>query len=295
MKILMFNHHPDCLYYMWKAFTELGHDVWMADEDTTLGIFGRTSTFRGNFQIVNQMFRPADVHPDFSQLQFIEPGSDLSNFDLFMGIDPKMLLFLPPKKAWWDCRLQGYLDIRPPQHGFCIGTTNLPDAPQALHSCPNYVPPQPAFKEPRYIVQMITQPDKSPLTPELTALRDLGMPVRIHGGPDCRDGFKRENKIFPSTALLCHEKQTGVSCYAVLKALDMGIPVYMSRMTKGMIGFGDLPDELFLFIEDMDIKTAYEHSLTMDRAAISQRYREIYSLQRLLKRVGELLELLEQD
>ncbi len=100
-------------------------------------------------------------------------------------------------------------------------------------------------------------------------------------------------KGFPSTALLCHEKQTGVSCYAVLKALDMGIPVYMSRMTKGLIGYDDLPDELFLFMDDMDIKTAYERSLTMDRAAISQRYREIYSLERLVNRVGELLELLE--
>ena len=187
-----------------------------------------------------------------------------------------------------------FLDMAPPPDRLCMATTNLPDPPQALHSCPNYVPPQPAFKEPRYIVQMITQPEKSPLTPELMALRETGLPVRIHGGPDCPDGFKRDTKVFPYTALLCHEKQTGVSCYAVLKALDMGVPVYMSRMTKAMIGFGDLPDDLFLFVDDMDVKSAYERSLTMDRAAISQRYREIYTLERLTHRVGELLELLEQ-
>ena len=126
-------------------------------------------------------------------------------------------------------------------------------------------------------------------TSELSDLKKQGYPVKIYGGDQCEDGFIRDIEILPHTSLLIHNKQFGINCYSVCKALDLGIPVYMSKITKHIIGFSDLPDELFLFKEDMSVIDAYKLSLNMDRKKIQDTYRSIYTLDRSILTLQECL------
>ena len=81
-----------------------------------------------------------------------------------------------------------------------------------------------------------------------------------------------------------------VDYYAVCKAFDMGIPVYMSRETRQMIGFGDLPEEMFLFSDDQSIHEGYRKSLGMDNNYIQATFRSIYTLERTQNCIKNILE-----
>jgi hypothetical protein len=69
----------------------------------------------------------------------------------------------------------------------------------------------------------------------------------------------------------------------------LGIPVYMSKETKNIIGFNDLPDELFLFKEEHSIIDAYNKSLSIDRKKIQDTYRSIYTLERTIETLKKCL------
>jgi hypothetical protein len=56
-----------------------------------------------------------------------------------------------------------------------------------------------------------------------------------------------------------------------------------------LIGFNDLPDELFLFKDDISIFDAYKISLTIDRKKIQDTYRSIYTLDRTVSTLKECL------
>ena len=69
----------------------------------------------------------------------------------------------------------------------------------------------------------------------------------------------------------------------------MGIPVYMEKYTKKLIGFGDLPDNLFLFKDEMNIEEAYKKSLNINNKDIQDALRSIYSLDRLKTSIEKVL------
>jgi predicted O-methyltransferase YrrM len=279
----MFNHHQDCLLYLLKAFQQLGIEIHVASGELTKQLGFPPGGIVGNkFRIANEFFTPEQVYPDFKNIVF---SNDWNGYDKYVSIIPNDLF---KEKTWWDCQMQselkafGHLDV--------LKTCNHPDALKfGFQFCPNWVPYQPELKQKKYITQIISLPAMVEETGELMHLKYNGYDVKIVGSQLCPDGFERDYDLLPYTSLLVHNKKVGINCYAVCKALDTGIPVYMERSTKELIGFGDLPDELFLFKEDMNIKQAFLKSQSMDNTKIQDTYRGIYTLERTVNAVNQIL------
>lgn len=288
----MFSHHPDVLHYMWRAFTDLGHDVYVATEELTKAIgFPYSSVKQNKFEVVDQLFYPSQLFPDMIDVKWMYSIEQLSTVDMLWSMLPSIMSLNRYKKTWFDAQMQNYLREPSFRNIQSIKTANHPDA-QAINNftfIPNWVDYQPELKEKKYITQLITECNLVSETKTLLELRNLNHPVKIHGGNKCPDGFIRDIEILPYTALLVHNKQFGINCYAVCKALDMGIPVYMSKYTKTLIGFDDLPDSLFIFSEYYSILEAYKKALSMDNKKIQEEYRSIYTLDRTKQAVQSVL------
>jgi predicted O-methyltransferase YrrM len=279
----MFNHHQDCLLYLWKAFRELGIEIHVAREELTNQLGFPPGGIKNNmFRIADELFTPEQIYPEFKDIIY---SNNWVGYDKYVSIIPNDLF---GEKTWWDCQMQSELKAF---NGLnVLKTCNHPNAEKfGFDFCPNWVPNQPELKEKKYISQIISLPDLVEETKELINLKNKGYDVKIVGSRFCLDGFQRDIDILPYTSLLVHNKKVGINCYAVCKALDTGIPVYMERSTKELIGFGDLPDELFLFKDDMDIEEAFKISQNIDNNRIKEIYRGIYSFERTVKAVEEIL------
>jgi hypothetical protein len=284
MKVLIFNQHPDCSLYMYKAFQKLGAEIEFATEELTLKLgFPHSSTKQNKFEVVNKLFEPQEFSKHFDNIKFV----DHANHDLYLSILPEVFSIFG-NKAYFDAQMQ--LFIRQLGHVSCKKSCNHPDAENFnFKYCANWTPNQPSLQNPRLITQLITQAHMMEETKELLDLKNNGHPVIIAGADNLPDGFVRDIDILPFTSLLVHNKQFGINCYAVCKALDMGIPVYMSKQTKQLIGFDDLPDDLFLFKDDMRIQEAYESSLNANRQKIQDTFRSIYTLDRTVQTLTNVL------
>jgi hypothetical protein len=285
MKVLIFNQHPDCSLYMYKAFQKLGAEIEFATEELTLKLgFPHSSTKQNKFEVVNKLFEPQEFSKEFDNVKFV----DHANHDLYLSILPEVFSIFGDK-AYFDAQMQ--LFIRQLGQMPCKKSCNHPDAKNFnFKYCANWTPNQPNLENPKYITQLITQAHMMEETPELLYLKDNNFPVIIAGGDHLPDGFIRDVDILPQTTLLVHNKQFGINCYAVCKALDMGIPVYMSKFTKKLIGFGDLPDDVFLFKDEMSIQEAYEKSLNSNRQYIQDTFRSIYTLDRTVQTLTNVLQ-----
>lgn len=285
MKALIFNHHPDCAFYVWKALNKIGIQVDFATEQLTINLgFPNSSTKNNKFEVVNRLYSPEEFNKDLKDASF----SSTANHDIYLSTVPEVIKFFGPM-GYWDARMQfflrnfGSLNARK--------SVNHPDAEKfGFKFCSNWIPNQNIkLENPKLITQLITQHQLVKETPELLRLKKDGYPVVVAGGDNCEDGFIRDIDILPKTSMLVHNKQFGINCYAVCKALDSGIPVYMGKDTKEIIGFGDLPDELFLFKEQFSIIEAYKKSLSIDRKKIQDTYRSIYTLERTVSSLKNCL------
>lgn len=280
MRILLFNHHPDCLHYMYKGLKLLGHDVEIAPENVTAWLFGSSSVKNYKFQFADQIIEPENFSKEFNDIKW----NDDLNHDLYISIKPAVLSIFR-EKGLFDCRLQGEIGIGS-KYSKGIKVSNHQDAPKfGYQFVSNWVPQKELVKEKKYITQLITLKHLSSETQELERLRNNGYNVEIGSS----EKFILDYDILPHTSLLVHNKKTGINCYAVCKALDMGIPVYMEKYTKKLIGFGDLPDNLFLFKDEMNIEEAYKKSLNINNKDIQDAFRSIYSLDRLKTSIEKVL------
>lgn len=282
-KILIFNHHPDCVLYLYKAFKELGYHVDISTEKLAFSLgFRYYSGHSGNFDIAGISIKPEDFDPIFKNCKMV---SNADSYDKYVSIRPEIYQMFG-NKAWFDCQLQAELGYK----FDCIKTCNHQSAKYfGYEFCPNWIPNQTDLIEKKYITQIITELHSVKETQELISLKNQGMPVKIYGGKSCPDGYIRDNEILPYTSMLVHNKQFGINCYAVCKALDRGIPVYMSKFTKKLIGFDDLPDNLFLFEDNYTISEAFKISLKIDNKEIQNKFRSIYTIERLISRVNEIM------
>lgn len=293
----MFCHHPDVLHYMWRAFTDLGHTVYIATEELTNQIGFLYSSIKNNkFEVVDHLYDPQTLFPDMYDTKWAYNMEYIKNADIVWSMLPEILSLRNKKVVWFDAQMQGFL--RNPQLGAinnAIKTANHPDAYKInnFHFMPNWVSQydQKIDKsERKLIVQLITQADLVAETAILMNLKNRGYPVKIYGGAKCPDGFIRDLFVLPHTKLLVHNKTFGINCYAVCKALDMGIPVYMSKETKELIGFGDLPDSLFIFSNECSIEQAARIADFADNKHIQDTYRSIYTLERTKAQAAQLIE-----
>jgi hypothetical protein len=256
MKALIFNHHPDYTHHLLTILTGMGVECRLPTEKATFEAGSRISATVGggsNFRLFTREYAPEELLPDLGGISFTE---QLDGHDLYFTIDQDIAANPRFPGIIWGAVTQYHLQLHPVPPG-CVKISSVPHA--AHHGAmylPYFVPALGNSQEKTCITQLINAFRGTPHFEELMELRKR-LPVVIAGHEDAPDGIVRDWEILSRTALLVHEKNWGTNCNAVCKALDTGIPVYMSRECRERTGLGDLPDSFFLFSEDHTIEEAY--------------------------------------
>jgi hypothetical protein len=88
-----------------------------------------------------------------------------------------------------------------------------------------------------------------------------------------------------------HDKNYGISCGAILKALDAGCKIYMTKKNRIEVGFADIPDECFIFADDISIKDAYHKYENYDKQRIQSIFRSIRNINNAAEQLKSVLSL----
>lgn len=279
MKALIFNHHPDYTYHIWAILKSLNIDVYLATEKCTLKCGTKVSSTKGEenlFQFITLFLKPEELYPDMVNLKF---SDTTENFDAYFTINPELAFNSGLKKLVYGTVIQphfkSYYD--PSKFLKICSTQNASD--YKAKYLQYFVSQRGIQKNKKYISQLVSDFRSVPTTNEMMNLKNRGLSVIIGGFKDAPDGIVNDIEILEDTALLVHEKNWGTNCNAVCKALDMGVPVYMSRETKKVIGFNDLPDFMFIYKDNYTIEQAYEIALKKDPSVIQKAYRKLRNVE----------------
>lgn len=275
MKALIFNHHPDYAYHIWVLLNSLKIDTFFATEKCTLNCGTNSSSTKGQnnlFQFITNFFKPQDLYPDMVDLKFSDTPS---GFDIYFTINPELAFNSNLKNLVYGTVIQPHFKnfYNPNKFLKICSTQNAAD--YKAKYLQYFVPQRGIQINKKYISQLVSDFRSVPTTQEMMNLKTSGLPTIIGGANDAPDGIVNDIEILKETVLLVHEKQWGTNCNAVCKALDMGIPVYMSRETKKIVGFSDLPDFMFIYRDNYSIKDAYEIALKSEPGLIQKAYRKL--------------------
>jgi hypothetical protein len=275
MKALLFNHHPDFLHHIWTLLKTFDIECFFATEAATLKVCDRSSTKTkdNKFELITNLFNPEDLFPEMQNIKFTD---DIENFNMYFTIHPMIGQNNDLNNVVWNGVVHPELQSIYPQKALKVTSVQNYKEYKALY-LPYFVPQRGDHKEKKYISQLMTQ-FYSEHTQTLIALSQK-YPVIIAGHPSAPNGIVNDWEVLSYTSLLVHEKKYGTNCNSVCKALDNGIPVYMSRDTKTLLGFDDLPDFMFLYSEEYSIEEAYHKSLGIDFNIIQSAYRQIRNIE----------------
>jgi hypothetical protein len=275
MKALLFNHHPDFLYHIWTLLKTLNIDCSFATESATLQVCDRSSTktAENKFELISKLFSPEELFPDMKNIKFTD---NIENFDLYFTIHPAIAQNNILTNVVWNGVVHPELQSIFPEKALKVTSVQKYKEYKALY-LPYFVPRRGKHREKKYISQLMTQFYNEHFT-TLMGLKQK-YPVIIAGHESAPDGIVNDWEVLAHTSLLVHEKKYGTNCNSVCKALDNGIPVYMSKNTKTLLGFDDLPDFMFLYSEDYSIEEAYRKSLNIDFRIIQSAYRQIRNIE----------------
>jgi hypothetical protein len=275
MKALIYNHHPDYIWQLQSALEYLNIDCYIATEELTFKSGADYSSTASDFKM-----RKGPIW--YSEDELFEPGTfkysntiDGMDYVFAMHRDIVKKIDFDKNKLFfcacvsWD--LEGMQDFTKYTKITSHHNANFYGAKHI----PYFVPQKGELKTKTYITQLMEAYDTSPYLNELMELKKNNYPIVIAGSYDAPDGIVDDWQALQHTTLLVHHKGHGTNCNAVMKALDTGIPVYISRENKEQTGMADLPDELFLYSNDMRVYEAYEKSLTINNKQIQATFRNI--------------------
>jgi hypothetical protein len=278
MKALIFNHHPDNTWQIYATLQQCNVDAYIATHDLTLQC-------GADFSSSSQDFKLRRGPLWFEEEELL--GSKCFKYaDTLEGIDyvfsmhrdiVKNINFNPIKTFFNACiteDLEGLNDFSK----YVKITSHANAAKYGAKYVPYFVQQRGKLVKREYITQLIERYDSSPYYKQLVQLKNK-LPVIIAGSHAAPDGIVDDWNALTHTALLVHHKSYGTNCNAVMKALDCGIPIYISRQNKSHIGMDDLPDEMFLFSDDMSILEAYEKSLLADNTLIQKTFRLLRNIE----------------
>lgn len=279
MKALIFNHHPDYTHHLLTLLTGMGLECHLPTEKATFEAGSRLSATVGSgshFRLFTREYSPEQLLPDLGAISFTD---EPEGYDLYFTIDQDIAANPRFPGIIWGAVTQYHLQLHPVPPG-CVKIASVPHAEKfgALY-LPYFVPPLGDSRKKILITQLINEFKGTPLFGELMELRHR-LPVVIAGREDAPDGIVSDWEILGRTALLVHEKNWGTNCNAVCKALDTGIPVYMSRECRERTGLGDLPDSFFLFSEDLTIEEAYAIAQEEDFTERQRLFRGLRNMER---------------
>jgi len=274
MKCLLFNHHPDYFYHLWRAFTANGITVHCATNQLTIAQGAPYSSLdnENRFELAGNYFNHADLFPDLRDLVF---SNTLEGYDFYFTHMRPLAEGFNRQKLFFGATVEWDLDFL--KTGV-TKVTSLKNAYERLHALymQYYVPESELVHDKKYITVIAANWGNITFLNEISILKEKGIPVIISGNQRAPDKFQKDSDILPQTALLAHEKYYGTNCNSVCKALDRGIPVYTTRKSYEKLGFTDLPETLFFFKEQISIEDAYREALTStNNALIQETYRDI--------------------
>lgn len=274
MKCLLFNHHPDYFYHLWKAFTSNGITVHCATNQLTVAQGAPYSSLdnQNRFELAGTYFNHTDLFPDLNDLVF---SNTLDDYDFYFTHMRPLAEKLNKQNLFFGATVEWDLDFT--KTGV-TKVTSLKNAYERLHALymQYYVPESELVQEKKYLTVIAANWGNITFLNEIDILKQKGIPVIISGNHQAPDKFQKDSIILPQTALLAHEKYYGTNCNSVCKALDRGIPVYTTKKSYDKLGFSDLPETLFFFKENISIEDAYKEALTnTDNRLIQNTYRNI--------------------
>lgn len=274
MKCLLFNHHPDYFYHLWRAFTANGITVHCATNQLTIAQGAPYSSLdnENRFELAGNYFNHVDLFPDLRDLVF---SNTLEGYDFYFTHMRPLAEGFSRQKLFFGATVEWDLDFI--KTGV-TKVTSLKNAYERLHALymQYYVPESELVHDKKYITVIAANWGNITFLNEISILKEKGIPVIISGNQQAPDKFQKDSVILPQTALLAHEKYYGTNCNSVCKALDRGIPVYTTRKSYEKLGFTDLPETLFFFKEQISIEDAYREALiNTNNALIQETYRDI--------------------
>ena len=107
--------------------------------------------------------------------------------------------------------------------------------------------------------------------------------IKIAGSSTAPNGVVHDDVFLDNTLILGHHSLGGIHYYPVNKALDRGIPVYITNEAYYNGGFESLPKEVFMFAEHLSPVEAYDRAKDIDPLKIQSIYRENHNLQKTTK------------
>jgi hypothetical protein len=288
VKIVFFNHHSDEMYWHIKTFESLGHECHVATRKLTLECGEDYCSFndQGKVQKGPVFYDWNNLHPDM-ELKFTDT---IDGFDAAVTISGKIPYKLAPKMKVFACIVVKY-DIDK-----FNGVPNItkiiahPDAKQWNGNfVPKFVPKYGKIGNHTYISQLMERYYTMYIN-DLVNLKIAGYPVIIAGAKEAPDGVVNDLLLLEQTRFLVHDKNYGISCGAILKALDSGCKVYMTKKNRIEIGLADIPEECFIFHDDISIKDAFHKYDSYDKQNIQRLFREVRNLENAKTHLESLLQ-----
>lgn len=290
MKALIFNHHPDYTWQLQKTLNHLGIDCYLATEELTLNSGAEYCSSSADFKLrTGPMWY---IEEELFGEKVFKYKNNFENIDYVFTMNAtiaKKIDFNPKKLFFCACvswDLTGMNDFNK-----YTKITSHHDANNfGANYVPYYVPQKGKIKEKKYIIQLIESYDKTPYYEQLNRLKNSGYPVIIAGSENAPDGIVNDWNMLSQSTLLVHHKEYGTNCNAVMKALDSGVPCYISKENKIKTGMGDLPDDLFIFNDDYSLIDAYNLSFKFDNNKIQSIFRSIRNTNKSSEYLKKILE-----
>lgn len=287
MKALIFNHHPDYYWYTHTLLTSLGIECHMATEELTLKMGAEYASVNkdGKWIVSGKWYEPKELFPDFKY----QTSNFLDGYDYYFTINRDIAKNLPfgnqrvfySTVVMWDItgcnQFDKYTKISSVDYVKQFGGNRVT----------YFSPKRGKIPEKKYISQLISG-YKTIYFDILNSLKEK-YPVIIAGDEFAPDGIVNDWNALYQTTLLVHHKEYGSCCNSVMKALDCGIPIYMSKNNRYILGFDDIPEYCFLFSEDYTIENAYKKSLEIDNLKIQTEFRKVKNLEKAQQEISLLL------
>jgi hypothetical protein len=288
MKALIFNHHPDYFYYMKTLFESLNIKADAASEELTFKMGADYCSMSKDlkFRISNDWFDSTYLFPNFT----FSVSDTIEGYDFYHTLNEHIAEKLPydNNKIIYSTvnytaakRLNDfkkYKKISSTETVKQFGGTRIT----------YFVPQRGKLKEKKYITQLMSDWWNPIYFQQLKDAAKI-LPVIIAGDKSAPHGMVNDWEILSQTSVLVHHKEHGSCCNAAMKALDTGVPVYITKENRYNQGFDDIPDYCFIFSDDYTLKEAYEISQEKDNNIIQKEFRKVKNIKKAKHEFKKLL------
>lgn len=284
MRLVIVNHHPDCVFYIHEAFKKLGFDVVVASEKLTREITpDKSSSVVNNLWNVAENFFPPEkwgIYPKYTD--HLYKNDLLYTIHGYCANNPK----LSDIKIIMDIRNYHWIKDYGPNVIKVIG--NLEVAKKLnYYYLTNFVRPLQIRSNPKYL-SVIQSEWAAPLCKSI--ISEMGDLAFISGSNSSPKGFIWDDTLLEETQLMCVDKHNSIFSYSPAKALSKGIPVFTTKQCYLSEGYTSIPEEVFLFHNNFSVKDAYDIARSMPPESVKHTYEKVHNIDNCCRDLTLILE-----